>query len=301
MSHFVLHRVHNANHGNRSPPPSHHQPGESSAVPAPGTQPAGIAQSSTPYQLPARRNVFDDDEFDRLAADTSQLHFGKRNPEKTANDVLNEPSTSSGKAAILAALAAFDADEDERDDTYDADDVGGAVDGSVAGDDVQESNDELLFRAYQENPKVFDRDAATRRGEARARLREETGMTDESIEGWALMLARNPLQKRRLDTRLRLFGGVQSELASTSWRASPAGSGAEDSGPDAGPSFRGGRGRGPGSHGGGRGRGGNVAGPTGEKETEQARRRKEANKGSRANHNRRDQRARKMGRGGFPG
>ena len=52
----------------------------------------------------------------------------------------------------------------------------------------------------------------------------------------------------------------------------------------------------------GRGRGrGNVAGPTGDKDTEAARRRKEASKGSRANHNRRDQRARKMARGGFPG
>ena len=177
------------------------------------------------------------------------------------------------------------------------------MDGSEAGDDVQASNDELLFRAYRENPALFGRDAATRRGEARARLREETGMTDEAVEGWALMLARNPLQKRRLETKLSLFRGVQAELAPTAWRASPAGSGAEDSGPDAGPSR--GRGRGRAHHHGGGGRGGGgavVGGPAAAgEETEQARRRKEANKGSRANHNRRDQRARKMARGGFPG
>jgi len=242
--------------------------------------------------LPDRRNVFDGDELDTLTADTSKLHFGKRNPEMTADDILNDASTP-GKAAILSALAAFDSDDDERDDTYDADDVGGAVlDGSVAGDD-QESNDEVLFRAYQENPQLFDRDAGTRRGQARTRLREETGMTDEAIEGWAIMLARNPLQKRTLETRLSLFHGVQAELAPTAWRANP--DGPEDG--SGGPSSRGGRGRGRGH--GGRGRGGNVAGTA--EETEQARRRKEANKGSRANHNRRDQRAKKIARGGFPG
>ncbi len=114
---------------------------------------------------------------------------------------------------------------------------------------------------------------------------------------------------KQLEAKYSAFGGDQPVLASTAWRA---GSGTEDSDADGGggPSGsrggalrgrgrggRGGRGRG----GGGGGRGGNVAGPTGEKDTEQARRRKEANKGSRANHNRRDQRARKMGRGGLPG
>jgi activating signal cointegrator complex subunit 2 len=131
-------------------------------------------------------------------------------------------------------------------------------------------------------------------------------MTDESIEGWAVMLSRNPQQRRKMELKYsaaNTFRGQQSELAPTAWRASPAASGTEDSEPDGGgSSFRGGRGRGRGRGrgGGSRGGGGNVAGPTGDKATEQARRRKEASKGSRANHNRRDQRAKKMARGGFP-
>ncbi|KAF6803520.1 activating signal cointegrator 1 complex subunit 2, partial [Colletotrichum musicola] len=258
-----------------------------------------IAPRPTPPQLPQRHNVFDDDELDRLDLDVSKLHFGKKDADKTADDVLKDRSAAPNKAAILSALAAFDSDDDERDDTYDADDVGGTVD--AANDEVdRDSSEETLFKAFQADPGVFDRQAETRRGQARSKLREETGMTDEAIEGWAVMLVRNPAQKRRLEAKYNgaaAFTGAQNELVSTSWRAG------EDSEADGGSSSRGGRGRGRGGGGRGRGRGGrgNVAGPTGDKDTEAARRRKEASKGSRANHNRRDQRARKMARGGLPG
>ena len=132
-------------------------------------------------------------------------------------------------------------------------------------------------------------------------LKEETGLTDEAIEGWGLMLSRDGRQLKRLEAKFSNFTGTQKELAPTSWRASPAGSGTEDSDLDG---NRNDRGRGGRLRGAPRGRGrgrGNVAGPSGERDTEAARRGKEANKGSRVNHNRRDQRARKLARGGFPG
>lgn len=260
-----------------------------------------LAPRSTPTQLPIRRNVFDDDEFDRLAVDTSKISFGK-NPEKTADDVLRDKSTAPNKAAILSALASLDPDDDERDDTYDAADVGGTVDaGNQEADGVNDSNEELLFRAFQADLRIFARDAETRRSATRTKLRDETGMADEAIEGWAVMLQRNPTQMKRLEAKYA-WSGQQSQLERTSWRASPAGSGAEESDPDGG-SNRGGRGgRARGGRGrGGRGRGGNVAGPTGEKDTEMARKNKEAHKGARANHHRRDARAKKMARGGFAG
>lgn len=263
---------------------------------------------STPPQLPTRRNVFDDDELDRLALDTSTLHIGKRDASKTADDVLADRTTAPNKAAILSALAAFDSDDDERDDTYDAADVGGTVDAAANTEDVADDNEETLWRAYQADPKSFDRDQATRRGASRTKLKGDTGMTDEAIEGWAVMLSRNAGQRRRLELKysaVNAFTGQQNEIATTAWRE-----GAEGSDTDGG---RGGfRGRGRGGRGQGRGRGGggggaggrgggSVSGPSGEQETEQARRRKEANKGQRANHNRREGRARKMARGGFPG
>lgn len=243
--------------------------------------------------------MFDDDDFDRLNVDVSKISFGKK-PEKNADELLQDKSTAPNKAAILSALAAFDSDDDERDDTYDAADVGGAVDTmNQEADGIDDANEEVLFRAYQMQEKLFDRDAATRRNSARAKLRDDTGMTDEAIEGWAVMLARTPQQKKRLEAKYA-FAGQQA-----SWGASPAGSGTEDGGELDGGSGKGGRGgrggRAGGGGGRGRGRRGNVAGPTGEKETESARRNKEAHKGSRANHNRRDARAKKMARGGFAG
>lgn len=333
----------------KSPPNQYHQPIliQSSKI---SSQPSGdlapnLVPHSTPPQLPSRRNVFDDDEFDQLAIDTSRLHFGRRNPNANTEDILQDRSTAPAKAAILSALAAFDSDDDERDDTYvskpllclpppislcwdsrilfyslgiplstrcnanslqDIEDVGGTVDSAnpeEATADVRDGNDEPLFKAYKATPDVFGRDAATRRGNGRMKLKQETGMTDEAIEGWGLMLSRDTRQMKRLETKFSTFAGGQNSLAPTSWKASPAGSGTEDSDVDGGNRGRGGfRGRAGRGRGGGRGRGsGNVAGPTGEKDTEVARHRKEANKGSRANHNRRDQRAKKMARGGFPG
>lgn len=273
--------------------------------------PTGLAPHSATYKPPpSRRNVFDDDEFDRLAVDASRLHVGARNQKQTADDVLKDRSNAPNKAAILSALAAFDSDDDERDDTYDIEDVGGTVDSAVPGSNpdeaasaVNDTFDETLFKLYKSNPEMFERDATTRRGKARIALREETRMTDEAIEGWGLMLSRDPRKLRRLEAQFSTFQGGQRELAGSSWKATLVDSGTEDSDFDGNNRGRGGflgRGRGGRGRGGG-GRGGNVAGPTGEKETEQARQRKAANKGSTANHNRRDQRAKKMARGGFPG
>lgn len=262
------------------------------STPPPSPPPARSA-------IPARRNIHDDDELDRLAVSTSRLHFGRRTQPSTADSMLDGRSTN--KAAILSALAAFDADDDERDDTYDVADVGGTVDTtSGAGVDAAATaaeNDEALFVAWSMSPAVFERDSATRRSPARQALRSETGLTDEAIEGWAVMIRRDPRRLKRLEARFERFTGQQTELSGSAWRADSATEDSEASGPEgARGGFRGGRGRGRGGA-----RGASVAGETGEKGTHVARQRKEASKGSRANHNRRDQRAKKMARGGFAG
>lgn len=272
--------------------------------PSPSTDPAPhLIPHSTPPLLPSRRNIFDNDEFDQLAIDTSKLHIGRKNAKLTADAVLADRTQAPNKAAILSALAAFDSDDDERDDTYDIEDVGGTVDTTTSFQDDSniDKNEEFLFTNYSADHTLFGRDAATRRSQARAKLRLETGMTDEGIEGWALMIGRDPKRLRRLEGKYATFHGNQNSLERTAYRASPQGSGDEQEGMfNAG---RGGRGRGRGGGGGGVGRGRgrvNVAGPSGEADTLAAQRRKETNKGSRANHNRRDQRAKKMARGGFP-
>jgi activating signal cointegrator complex subunit 2 len=261
---------------------------------------------TTPPPPSERRNIYDGDELDQLAADTSRLHFGRAHQTRTADAILADRTTAPNKAAILSALAAFDSDDDERDDTYDVEDVGGTIDTSVAADEADsDKNEEVLFAAYRMSRETFGRDAATRRGKARLALKSETGMTDEAIEGWAVMLARDPRKSKRLEARYATFTGQQNALERTAWKETEGEEG-ESSGGEAFGGGRGrGRGRGRGGFRGGRGgagRGGAaVSGPSNEAGTQQARQRKEASKGSRANHNRRDQRARKMARGGLPG
>ena len=267
-----------------------------------------LAPSSTPPPqpepfIPERRNVYDNDELDRLAMDSSRLHFGKRQDTTT-------PAGQSNKSAILSALAAFDADDDERDDTYDAQDVGGSIDNAHPDGEpgqsakvTQEETDSALFESYKTSPELFGRTFDVRRGQARAALKAETGMTDEAIEGWAIMLQRDPRRLSRLESKLGAFDGRQGALARSSYRESPAGTETEDSDtPGGGRGGFSGRGRGRGGRGrGGGGRGGNVSGPSGDASTVAAQKRKEANKSSQANHNRKAQRGKKMARGGFPG
>ncbi|KAK4233629.1 hypothetical protein C8A03DRAFT_38651 [Achaetomium macrosporum] len=285
---------------NRSEDLSHHAPTTVTTTKTTLVRRSSLNPRPTPPQLAS-----DTEDFDLLTADVSRLHIGKRPGD--ADTLLADRTKAPNKAAILSALAAFDSDDDERDDTYDADDVGGTVDTATAEEVLPEGTEAALFRAWTANPDVFARDNETRRGKERTRLREETGMTDEALEGWAVMLGRNAALKRRLQARYGEFTGEQAELGRTSWRAGAdegeegdgegsdgaAGTGSGQAGRGGGP----GRGRGRGRGGRGRGRGGAATGPP--VDSELARRRKEANKGSRANHNRRDQRARKMARGGL--
>ncbi|KAK4442618.1 hypothetical protein QBC34DRAFT_418464 [Podospora aff. communis PSN243] len=291
--------------------PPHLQSADRAEQLSPTTPHRDLAPRPTPplgptTALPTRHNIFDDDELDRLAVDTSRLQLGKRNLD--ADALLADRAAAPNKAAILSALAAFDSDDDERDDTYDAADVGGTVDAAGGEDDqpLAEGIEAALFRTWSAAPKLFDRDSGMRKSLERAKLRDETGMTDEQIEGWAVMLARDERLRKRLQVRYGEWTGAQTAIESTAWRAGIAdedgdedsdgvGSGPGAGGPSRGGARGGGRGHGRGGRGGGRG------GASTPPDTEQARRRKEANKGSRANHNRRDQRARKMARGGLPG
>lgn len=188
---------------------------------------------------------------------------------------------------MLAALAAFDSGDDERDDTYDVADVGTGPYEEGEPERTDDAVDRVLWAALQSSPAAFARDGETRRSAARSVLREATGWSDEAIEGWRVMLEREPKRMGVLERRYgdaAVVTGGQSVLERTAWDGDE-----EDGG--------GGRGRGRGGRSRGRGRGRGAPEETPQRE----RARKEAGKGGRANHNRRDQRARKMARGGFPG
>lgn len=279
-----------------------------------------------------------------------RLHFGRRGDSNENDNTTAATPYRPGaadkvdKAAILSALAAFDADDDERDDSYDVADVGGSVDSTVASDvrggsgggggggatharprgeeseneneNENEERERRLFEEYIRDKSVFGRDAATRRSDGRRRLRERLGggVTDESVEGWAIMIEREPRRMRVLERRFAggdLGGGRgQRELGRSKWSGGDGGDGdggvekdngvgQETQGEAQEPSTsRGFRGRG----GTGRQRGGGRGAAAIGTDDAIGRQRKEANKASRANHNRRDQRGRKMARaGGLPG
>ncbi|KAL4881069.1 hypothetical protein BJY04DRAFT_227993 [Aspergillus karnatakaensis] len=285
--------------------------------------------------LTTRRNIFDNDidlaELARSPNNTQNLRLGRSNPTLTADALLSDRTNHSAqKAAILSALATFDSDDDERDDTYDVADVGGTVDNDTTADSDPTTKskpastndlDLTLLAAYKSTPAIFARDATTRRSQPRAQLKRETGMTDEAIEGWAVMLSRDPKRLSKLEELLAVQGTgsggglAQPELASTSYRRpgrgeeSESGTEGEASGARGGPyrgrgrGGRGGRGRGFGAAGAGAGAGGRGGGGTGsgsgpDQNPAASQRRKEENKASRANHNRRQQRAKKVARAG---
>lgn len=324
-------------------PPELQELDQSEQLPVSETSPRHdpLPPHATPPEIPSpaapapRKNIFDNDvdlaELARSADQARQgkLHFGRRDSDLTADTILADRSQHAvNKAAIMSALAAFDSDDDEHDDTYDVADVGGTVDGLTAVTDAEadadirnrraEDLDMTLFQAYKANPALFARDSATRRSQPRASLKRETGMTDEAIEGWSVMLARDPKRLAKLEDRFTMLAGApggalaQPELPSTAYRKpGPREDGESDSDTDQPSSASGGRG-GP-RRGGGRGgrrgggggrarRGGTNAGASGDQNPTVARQRKEENKASRANHNRRQQRARKIARGGgIPG
>ncbi|KIV96374.1 hypothetical protein PV10_00255 [Exophiala mesophila] len=270
-----------------------------------------LAPHSTPPLLPHRRNVFDGDDFDQLRISPNRLHKGRK---EIKMDQSGSKEHSRSKAAIMAALAAFDSDDDERDDTYDVADVGGTVDSTLDTDDRPRTNaqsdanphEESLFRAWKANEEMFARDSKTRVTKVRQDLKRETGMSDEQIEGWAIMLKKDSKLQSRLDEKYsagQSFQGSQPLLPATRWQGDTP----EDS--EESEQAVGGRRVGQaqirGNRSWGRGRGGSTAGTSGDQaSTQAARKRKEQGKGrGGANHQRREGRARKVGRGmaGAPG
>jgi len=267
-----------------------------------------LAPRSTPPLVPGRKNVFDGDDFDNLRISPGRLHQGRKDISTDEPETVDEQARK--KAAIMAALAAFDSDDDERDDTYDMADVGGTVDHTLDTDSRpqrarpadQNPAEEVLFSAWRDHPDVFARDSKTRISKIRQEMKRETGMSDEQIEGWAVMLKKDPNLQSRLERKYvaaQTFRGNQPSLVQTRWRAEASGTDEEGDGKQPASDRRRGDAQvrgGAGSR--GRGRGGSTAGPSSDPSTQAARKRKEQGRGrGGANHNRREGRARKMGRG----
>lgn len=263
----------------------------------------------TPPLVP-EHNGIDEDQLDRLQISSAQIRRGKK--DVTHQQLLVGDDHARSKAAILSALASFDSDDDERDDTYDVADVGGAVDNTLDSDERRqpdaEGKEAALFSCWKETPEVFARDSKTRASNTRRQLRDETSMSDEQIEGWAIILARDQKLQDRLSSKYssaKSFSGQQKLLESTRWQPNASTENSEaESGPERSNDARrigqaGIRGQRSFARGGHRGDG-NAAGPSGNLSTQQARKRKEQGRGRGGANHRRDARAKKLGRGMGP-
>ncbi|KAK0495870.1 hypothetical protein EDD18DRAFT_1286309 [Armillaria luteobubalina] len=244
-----------------------------------------------------RQNVFDDEKMD-----LTQLRLGKKREDETT--ILKDRTFMDQMKADILRRAEEISDEEEEEEegttgAFDEEDLGSTVkvggDGEESDEDGAEGVGEIdavpmkqppetmLELAYIQDPKQFDRDANTRRSKGRADLKALTGWGDEQIEGWRIMLERNPKKDKILQKHE--FSGNQQSIPVL-----------VQSNRGGGPSRGAGRGRGRGR---GRGGGDGGGGGGGEQQTRD-RAWKDKNKASRGNHNRKRGHDKKMARGGGP-
>ncbi|KAH7886936.1 hypothetical protein F5I97DRAFT_2019936 [Phlebopus sp. FC_14] len=250
-----------------------------------------------------RRNIFDDQSMD-----LERVRYGKKRQDG-ATLIRDRAEVDRMKADILRRTENMSIDSDDEeggqqrspdvmylDDDFDTGGRDARVigDGETSGDEQggEEKGPEpptpetVLELAYIRDPKLFDRDAETRRSKVRSELKAQTGWTDEQIEGWRIMLERNPKKDRVLQKHE--FSGNRTDDGPVT----VSGSGSDR--PRGGSRGRGGgRGRG---RGGDRGRG--TGGAPGQSRDTTARERafKDKHKGSNANHNRKRGHTKKMAR-----
>ncbi|KAI8968985.1 hypothetical protein BDF20DRAFT_916404 [Mycotypha africana] len=178
--------------------------------------------------LSTRHNIYDNDEFDvfnRKNIDTTRVYVGKKD-KGTADALLkNERLTEEDKKKVIQRVV--DIYDDEYDDTYD--DINDAgIPASTETEDTDSAmdvvkrkqeavdpgvqNESLLVHTFVDNPQLFERGGAVRKSAARAELRKRTCMSDEQLEGWAIMFKRNPRKQRILD-KYMLFDGQQEQVS----------------------------------------------------------------------------------------
>lgn len=282
---MVIQRLLEGDEGDAAPAPASSQvatpavsqPSTSEQITAkpPPHSDAQPSTSSTPSLVKSRANVFGSFGFDPSTIVQPKL-------QRTGHVDDLAPSL---KAAILArAEAADDEDEeewnpfaephrvvgveDELDLDYDGRERAPLRTGHDGEDEEGEMDDakmreRVLLKHYvQYGSSSFAADVQTRKGEPRRRLKDQTGMSDDLVESWAVMLERNPKKDRllaaasqsELDDQLRGRDDAEEEVqgGGRSW------------GPDRGRGGRilgGGRGgRGGGGRGGGGGGGGGASG-----------------------------------------
>ncbi|SNX82040.1 uncharacterized protein MEPE_00745 [Melanopsichium pennsylvanicum] len=223
---MVIQRLLEGDEGDTDPPTS--VPSQPAALPAVESESLVVnnlerhskptsSSAEVPSLVKSRANLFGDFGFDPSTIVQPKFERSGR-VDELAPEL---------KAAILARAEAADDDEaeeewnpfaephrtvgveDELDLDYDGRERGAALprhtahdgtddeDAEDGGGDSARARERVLLRYYVQNGShSFSADASTRKSEARKRLKEATGWSDDLIESWAVMLERNPKKDR---------------------------------------------------------------------------------------------------------
>ncbi|SCU99474.1 LANO_0F01948g1_1 [Lachancea nothofagi CBS 11611] len=183
------------------------------------------------------------------------------------------PDEVRNKTLTRALALLYQADEDEKDDTYD--DAEAQPEQDSGTEKAYEKIEGYLWELLKVNKLLFER--SCRGSKARKDMKSNTLWSDEQIEGWARMLERSPKRAQLLEEKYMFRGNVRSgkksfvskDVLDENRKSEPV------SGEDAKAQTRSTR-----------------PGNGGDKKRQNAR--NEKNKGSRANHNRKSGHDRKM-------
>ncbi|KAG0362182.1 hypothetical protein BGZ54_008749 [Gamsiella multidivaricata] len=182
--------------------------------------------------LSSRRNIFDGDEFDVFSGkvvDKSKVSRGKKGPADVEVVLDDKTFVTQHKSSILQAVESMY--DDEYDDTYDSmgvntvgadfrsvEEIESFTDTSAKNTgtpaqtiDPSIEHEEVLINMYTSNKDVFNRSREARRSKQRQDLRNLTKMSDEQLEGWAVMFGRNP-RKAEIAQKYE-FSGRQTMIA----------------------------------------------------------------------------------------
>lgn len=144
--------------------------------------------------------------------------------ENDSNKVVRKqvPDELRNKTLTWAMQLMYQADEDERDDTYDEAEVSHSV-GKISLEDSGESSsiaatsstlsnydniERYLWDLLKQDKTLFER--SKRGSKVRKDMKKDTTWSDEQIEGWARMLERSPQRARILEEKYMFRGNVKT-------------------------------------------------------------------------------------------
>ncbi|QLL34960.1 hypothetical protein HG536_0H03350 [Torulaspora globosa] len=176
-----------------------------------------------PKQAPSETDHADENQTsEELAIHSSKKSYSSENASYgTVNQEV--PDELRNRTLTRAMRLIYQADEDERDDTYDEAEVSRSV-GKISIDDENENDsasnsskttvseadriEGFLWELLKEERSLFDR--STRGSKVRKWMKKETNWSDEQIEGWARMLEKSPQRARILEEKFMFRGNVKT-------------------------------------------------------------------------------------------